>query len=291
MKHFKDFGKETWRCTLDQPSEQQPPTHPAGMTSGRLELKLLVRGFSKTESQLLDAIVLFSHRRLPKITLVAASHGETANVVMIDFADAEAKKWASEQAWLKNKPVIWVDAPEAPGRTVVQRPVNWSALPALLARVLEQPGAENTPRLPSPSGNKSVLVVDDSFAMRSQLRGLLERRGLAVTEVESAEAAVQAAANAAYACILMDVLLPGIDGYEACRQIKANVSGGNRPVVVMLTSKTSPFDRIRGKMAGCDAYLTKPVEEDRLYEVISRYIATPAAANPAPGPMPPPRFA
>jgi DNA-binding response OmpR family regulator len=44
----------------------------------------------------------------------------------------------------------------------------------------------------------------------------------------------------------------------------------------MLTSRTSPFDRIRGKMAGCDAYLTKPVNPDQLYEVISRFAAEPA---------------
>ena len=67
--------------------------------------------------------------------------------------------------------------------------------------------------------------------------------------------------------------MPGIDGYEACRKIKAMPANSKniKPSIIMLTSKSSPFDRIRGKMAGCDAYLTKPVQKSHLMQVLAKY--------------------
>jgi twitching motility two-component system response regulator PilG len=244
-------------------------------------LKLFVHGFSQSERQMLEAIVKLSQRRQPPLTLLSETEAENADVVMIDCADIQTKKWANNQPWLKNKIVIRVDAAESFGRIVVKRPIQWPALPMLLARVLEQAPINSIAAQASTAKNNSVLVVDDSLAVRAQLRSLLEPHGLAVTEVDSAENAIKAAAASSYACILMDVLMPGIDGYEACRHIKSNTQGGNKSNVVMLTSRTSPFDRIKGKMAGCDAYLTKPIDPNYLREVISRYIATPVLNNAA----------
>jgi DNA-binding response OmpR family regulator len=84
--------------------------------------------------------------------------------------------------------------------------------------------------------------------------------------------------------------MPDTDGYEGCRKIKSLKSSIGHLAVVMLTSKASPFDRIRGKMAGCDAYLTKPVEPARLYEVLAHHIGIvePAKAAADPGQRPQP---
>jgi two-component system cell cycle response regulator len=79
--------------------------------------------------------------------------------------------------------------------------------------------------------------------------------------------------SSAIDCIFMDVVMPGADGYEGCREIKRQRRERALPVV-MLTSKSSPFDRIRGRMAGCDAYLAKPVEEGELQQVLTRILAT-----------------
>jgi twitching motility two-component system response regulator PilG len=173
---------------------------------------------------------------------------------------------------LKRKIVIWVDASSAQGGTAVARPIQWPTLPMLLARAMEKI-PEQAAAVDIASKFGPVLVVDDSVAVRAQLRSQLEQRGLGVTEAASAEVGIKAAAASSYCIILMDVIMPGIDGYEACRLIKAQ---SKKQVVIMLTSRTSPFDRIRGKMAGCDAYLTKPVDPGQLHEVISRYIAKPA---------------
>lgn len=272
-------------------SSHQPVIERSGTRPGEAALNLLVQGFTQPERQLLDAIVQLSQRRQPRINLLSAADGESADVVMIDAADAQAKKWANSQPWLARKAVIWVDAPGTSGRPTVQRPIHWSALPVLLAKWLEHAPANMPGVSAATPGSSSVLVVDDSMAVRAQLRSLLEAQGLKVTEVDSAEAAIRAAIASPFACILMDVLMPGMDGYEACRHIKADTCGGNKPTVVMLTSKSSPFDRIRGKMAGCDAYLTKPVDAERLYEVISRYTATSADSSAARRGMAPSQYA
>jgi twitching motility two-component system response regulator PilG len=117
-----------------------------------------------------------------------------------------------------------------------------------------------------------ILVVDDSLAVRNYLRSLLESRGYAVTEADSGEAAVQTAGAGQFDCVLMDVIMPGVDGYEACRRIRAGARRG-APItpIVMLTSRSSPFDQIRGKMVGCAAYLTKPVDSAELQAVLARF--------------------
>ncbi|HEY6095012.1 MAG TPA: response regulator [Gallionellaceae bacterium] len=221
---------------------------------------------------MLDAIVKLSQRRQPRIKLLDDTDAENADVVMIDGADTRANRWAHSQSWLQSKVMIWVDAPAAPDRTVVQRPIQWTALPMILADALEKAPINSTEMPATESVLGSVLVVDDSLAVRAQLRSLLETHGLTVTDVDSAEAALNTAAASPFDCILMDVLMPGMNGYDACRRIKEKTVNGKKPTVIMLTSKTSPFDRIKGKMAGCDAYLTKPIDPAHLYQVVSQYI-------------------
>jgi CheY-like chemotaxis protein len=113
-----------------------------------------------------------------------------------------------------------------------------------------------------------ILVVDDSLAVRAHLRSLLERQNFAVDDAHHVPEAMRLMGREDYHLILMDILMPEVDGYEGCRQIKAKYGRDGRLPIVMLTSKSSPFDRIRGKMAGCDAYLTKPVDQNLLYEVV-----------------------
>jgi two-component system, cell cycle response regulator len=247
-------------------------------------LKLLVLGFNAVERQLLEGTVRVSERRSPRLQLVGEADLESADVIMIDTKDAEAKAWARQMPALGRKAVIWVDGTTAdPGHTLARRPVQWPILPILLARALEQgPGTQQKrPADPAPGTSarpatpdvRPVLVVDDSLAVRAYLRSLLEARGFHVAEAEHAQAAIEAVAQTAYACVLMDVLMPGIDGYEGCKQIKARLRGAASVPIIMLTSKSSPFDRIRGKMAGCDAYLTKPVDAQQLHDVLAQHVA------------------
>ena len=265
-------------------------------------LRLVVRGFSAVERSLLDGTVKLSQRRTPRLTLLADSNVDSADVVMINALDAGAMDWAQRQPLLGRKAVIWVDGKKAPpGHTLAKRPVQWPILPILLARALEQgPGTQSASAASASKGRATasatgastteaataaavaaaesgalgqILVVDDSLAVRGHLKSQLEGRGYQVSEAEHVEGALEAVANASFACVLMDVLMPGQDGYEGCKQIKARLRGAANVPVIMLTSKSSPFDRIRGKMAGCDAYLTKPVQTKQLHDTLTQCIA------------------
>lgn len=120
-----------------------------------------------------------------------------------------------------------------------------------------------------------ILVVDDSDIALRFMQARLKRFGFKVHLARSGEEALQRIAQQQFEFVFLDVMMTGMDGYQTCKAIKRKPpSPGRRvPVVVMLTSRAGPVDRIRGTLAGCDAYLTKPLSEDELVRVISHYDA------------------
>ena len=118
----------------------------------------------------------------------------------------------------------------------------------------------------------SVLVVDDNATVRMFMQAKLAPYGFEVDFAETGEEAVGLSGQHEYTCVFLDVVLPGIDGYQVCKLIKSNKQAIKKTAVVMLTSRSSPFDKLRGSLAGCDEYLTKPLDEDRLLEVIAKFL-------------------
>lgn len=114
-----------------------------------------------------------------------------------------------------------------------------------------------------------ALVVDDSPTIRTQLTATLQRCGLDVLSAEDGESALVRAQSAVLDLVFLDVVMPGMNGYELCRAIRALPTGRHLPVV-MLTSRSSPFDRARGALAGCDTYLVKPVTLKDFYAVVDK---------------------
>jgi CheY-like chemotaxis protein len=118
--------------------------------------------------------------------------------------------------------------------------------------------------------NFRVLAVDDSPLMRTFLQNKLAPYGISPEFAASGEEALFKISKQHFDLIFLDVMLPGMDGYDVCKMIKKN-KDNNLMKVVMLTSKDKTFDRIRGTMAGCDGYLTKPVDELKLRAIIERH--------------------
>ncbi len=116
-----------------------------------------------------------------------------------------------------------------------------------------------------------ALVVDDSPTVRKQLELALKLMGGTVDCVDSGESAVLLLNTTHYDMIFLDVVLPNADGYKVCRAIKKSPKKKNIPVI-MLTSKSSPFDKVRGSLAGCNSYLTKPVKNSVFQEIVHKYI-------------------
>jgi two-component system, cell cycle response regulator len=122
-----------------------------------------------------------------------------------------------------------------------------------------------------PKPVESVLVVDDSATVRAFMRAKLAPFRFDVDYAENGEAAIDMAQAKPYTCIFLDVLMPGIDGYQVCKRLKSSRATKDS-AVVMLSSKSSSFDKFRGNWAGCDAYLGKPVSEDELLATIARFL-------------------
>jgi two-component system, cell cycle response regulator len=118
--------------------------------------------------------------------------------------------------------------------------------------------------------SRRALVVDDSPTVRRQLEMELEASSIQVDSAETGESGLDLMARNDYDIIFLDVVLPGADGYQICKNIKKNPQLKQIPVV-MLTSKSSPFDRVRGSLAGCDTYLTKPVDYQAFRQVLEKY--------------------
>ena len=145
------------------------------------------------------------------------------------------------------------------GRAKAQQPPAAAAAAGKAARAASQQFAGR------------ILVVDDSATIRRQLHQFLGDYGLEVEAADNGELALHLIATKEFNLVLLDVVLPGADGYQICKTIKRNRSRKALPVV-MLTSKSSPFDRVRGSLAGCDSYITKPVSSARLKEALARHL-------------------
>jgi two-component system cell cycle response regulator len=117
-----------------------------------------------------------------------------------------------------------------------------------------------------------ALIVDDSPTARIKIEIELRAMSIMADSAQTGEEALNMLAKKPYDLIFLDIILPGADGYEVCKLIRRNQETKRIPVI-MLTSKSSPFDRLRGSLAGCSWYLTKPVEHVKFYEVIEKCLA------------------
>lgn len=117
-----------------------------------------------------------------------------------------------------------------------------------------------------------ILVVDDSDIALKFMQNRLTRYGFRAELARSGEEALTRVSTESYKFVFLDVMMEGLDGYQTCRAIKQRkYTSGRAPVVVMLTSRGGSIDKIRGGLAGCDAYLTKPLNESELLKVLSKY--------------------
>jgi two-component system OmpR family response regulator len=107
-----------------------------------------------------------------------------------------------------------------------------------------------------------ILVVEDSTRLAGVLRRGLREEGYAVDLARSGREAVRRSLAANYDAIVLDVVLPDIDGLEVCRQVRAARAAAP---VLMLTARTSVPHRVAGLESGADDYLTKPFSFDELF--------------------------
>jgi two-component system, cell cycle response regulator DivK len=117
---------------------------------------------------------------------------------------------------------------------------------------------------------KTILIVEDVEYNRELLVQLLEDEYETLTAADGA-AGIESAARHRPDLILMDLSLPEVDGWEATRRLKARPETAAIPVIA-LTAHAMQGDEERARACGCDGYLTKPIDEDRLFETLARFL-------------------
>jgi DNA-binding response OmpR family regulator len=137
---------------------------------------------------------------------------------------------------------------------------------------------------PNPS---LVLVVDDEPAMRDMLQRMLERAGFAVACAADGAAGLARLNVGDVDLVLLDLMLPGLDGLEFCRQVRAR-QGGRHVPIIMVTGSVNAADRRAGFAMGADDYVLKPFRTQALVDRVRAWTSRGAAeGNQAEGPPDP----
>lgn len=119
----------------------------------------------------------------------------------------------------------------------------------------------------------TILVVDDNRDNIEILRAFLESRGYTVAEAPDGKTALARMEQVRPELVLLDVMMPGMDGWQVCRTIKNHPDYGAATRVVMVTAKGAFEDKFEGLRSGADDYLVKPVDFKELLEKVERNLA------------------
>jgi two-component system, cell cycle response regulator len=267
-----------------------------------------VIGFNPTERAMLTSIFALAARRDPGFVQYDPVSALSPDLYLVDMDDSAAVGEFRALNRRDSLPAVLVASPgHDAGDEVIERPLQWARLLQALEDAIED-GEDTAParldldlapeagesswsrrsgagplrtsppgRLPAQSEVKralgdTVLVVDDNATVRAFMQAKLAPFKFEVDFAENGEEAVGLTGTREYACVFLDVVMPGIDGYQVCKLIKSNKQAIKKTAVVMLTSRSSPFDKLRGSLAGCDEYLTKPLDEERLLAVIAKFL-------------------
>ena len=217
-----------------------------------------------------------------------------ANIVIVNSVDNDAmiewRKISQNQPAPKLLVVTVADQPVS-AKYQLSRPFGPAKVLMLLDKIVKEQqegGAESESGIfsgeakpaqrevaravPGVPARHRALVVDDSPTVRKSLVLELGSFNIQVDTAETGEQGLEMLEKNQYDIIFLDVVMPGADGYQVCKTIRRNQQTKLTPIV-MLTSKSSPFDKVRGSLAGCSAYLTKPVEYENFYQVLEEYLA------------------
>jgi CheY-like chemotaxis protein len=118
-----------------------------------------------------------------------------------------------------------------------------------------------------------ALIVDDSLAIQKSIELKLQQLPQ-ITVIDFADDGEQALAKAAsnqYDLIFLDVMMPGIDGYQTCTELRKTAAYKKTPII-MVSGKSSPLDEVKGVIAGCTTYLIKPIQEEAFHKLSVRVL-------------------
>jgi len=199
------------------------------------------------------------------------NHGRLADIIFINADSAQILTlWKTMAAENKLTTPIMVasNIKQMDNELTLQRPLVLKRLLAALNQAVSTTGIKK-----KEIDGLNILVVDDSFPVRKYMECKLPeltKKKLIIDFAADGKEATNKMSSCSYDIVFLDVVMPGTDGYKVCKYIKSRHAAH----VVMLTSKKSPFDKVRGAMSGCDSYVTKPPSDEKIKKILNTYIRT-----------------
>jgi CheY-like chemotaxis protein len=255
--------------------------------------RIALLGFSRTERAAFDAFFRVAEKRCPAYAL--ANDLPSADFVILDAGDAQACATLRE-AGLTARAVALGEPPCEGAMLQLARPLNLMLVVRALDEVIARSHAladadvevdggivgpdlvtlDDEIQLPPERKRRKgqpldhILVVDDSDIALRFMASHLQRFGFQIHLARSGEEALERVARRHFEFVFLDVMMEGLDGFQTCKAIKrARYEGGKKPpTVVMLTCLGGAADKLRGTMAGADAYLVKPLREVELLKLV-----------------------
>ncbi len=248
-----------------------------------MRYSVALQGFSDFERSALASFFRLGQRRAVSYAQGTAL-GES-DFVIADADSAAAVRTVEEADRLQDTVFIGTQAP--PGAAAcLTRPIEPIRILRELDLLVEQrlaaldepaptgPGELLPVARPGDTPARSVLVLDDSRIALRFLQTRLQALGYRVQAVRTADEALVLLDTRPYALVFLDIALGDgpHDGLSVCQHLKQRTEhpGGLAPAVVIVTGSTSSVDRVRGDLAGCDAYLTKPLMEEALLATLAQ---------------------
>ncbi|MCX5874957.1 MAG: response regulator [Deltaproteobacteria bacterium] len=286
---------------LQPPEKQQPLTLPASISGTKV---LVATDHPALRETLLEMLTDFGCRAepLPRLAtdgspLAIAQPTQDHAILILDSSLAGLdlpiflKQWGANQPDDLATPVIILTPPDTettlkgitgcPGVILLSKPIKQSYLYETIAACLGTTPTPSSPLSPLPESDKKqfkalagkqVLVVEDNQVNQMVASQLLTRVGILVDIAGNGQEALVALQGKTYDAVLMDVMMPVMDGLEATRAIRQTLRL-NLPIIA-LTANAIKGDREKCLEAGMDEYLTKPVEMERLYQTLEKLMVS-----------------
>jgi len=255
-----------------------------GVTQMQDSRTVAVVGFNATELLVLGSIFGLAAKRIPRFV----RHTDRATRPDLFLADADD---ASRIAELLQRnadggaPVVLVGSSDhGTGWPILSRPLQWAKVivafdHAIRATVSAAPPLTTVPepvqRAARRTGPDTILIVGSDRGFNAFVFDRLSRHAVAIEEVPDVDVALERFIAGHYPCVIIDADSRGVEGLRLCKAIKSR-KGSQPTAVIIASSGTEQFDRVRATMAGCDAFLSKPLSDRKLDEAIQRYVAAAA---------------
>lgn len=268
----------------NQPSNESPATGP--QSDARPLYRVAIFGLAHKFQRLMEIVLRHARHNQYRYVLAQSRGPGEYDIAMVDMTVQGGPEVASTLRRLPGaRPVVRVgrrtdhargpdDLLQASFTMNLLKTLNRVVEEALLGRPAPPAGLWSSTAPVGGSGNGErarVLIVDDSPTVRRQLAVALQQMGLDSEGVGSAREALDTLAQRRYDLVFVDVVMPEMDGYRLTREIK-RARGLRATPVIILTSRSSPFDLARGALAGCNSYLVKPVSLNSLRETVARHL-------------------